>query len=133
MRSGTFVYKWNECSKMKNDPKNILNHSHKEVEQEKLLQYLNRNMTDAEQHEFEKEISEDPFAEDALEGLEQIEQKKELPFLTEQLNLHLKKEVTKRNKKRKSARGIPSQQWTYYAIVLILLIAVITYIVMKRL
>ena len=118
---------------MNNDLKNILSGLNKEVEQEKLLQYINRNMTDAEQHELEKSIADDPFAEDALDGLEQLKNKTELSSLTQQLNLQLKKEVNKRNKGRNKHKGIPSQQWTYYAILLILLIAIITYVVIKKL
>lgn len=118
---------------MKNDLKNILSGLNKDMEQEKLLQYINRNMTDAEQHEFEKNMADDPFAEDALEGLEQVQQKKELHSLSHQLNLQLKKEVNKRNKKKKKYNGIQLQQWTYYAILLVLLIAIITYVVIKKL
>lgn len=117
---------------MKNDLKNILSGLNKDVEQEKLLQYLNRNMTDAEQHEFEKNMADDPFAEDALEGLEQVQQKTKIDSLTQQLNLQLKNELKKRNKKKKRSYGIQSQQLTYYAILLILLIAIITYVVIKK-
>lgn len=118
---------------MNNDLKNILSGLNKEVEQEKLLRYLNRDMTDAEQHELEKNIADDPFAEDALDGLEQLKNKTELSSVTQQLNLHLKKEIHKRNKNRNKHKGIQSQQWTYYAILLIVLIAIITYVVIKKL
>ena len=118
---------------MNNDITNILPGLNKEVEQEKLLRYLNRNMTDAEQHEFEKSIADDPFAEDALDGLEHLKNRTEIPSLTQQLNFQLKKELKKRNKGRNKYKGIPSQQWTYYAILLILLIAIVTYVVIKKL
>ncbi len=116
---------------MKNDVTNIPDNSNKDAEQEKLLQYLNGEMSDAEQHEFEKSMQEDVFTEDALEGLEQFQHKKVLNSLAEQMNLQLKKEVVNRNRKRKRM-AIPSQQWTYYSIVLIILIAIITYMVIKK-
>ena len=70
---------------MSNDLKNILSNLNKDIEQEKLLDYLNKNLSAAEAHEVEKQMADDAFMNDAVEGLEQFKNKKNLTLLVEQL------------------------------------------------
>ena len=113
---------------MNNDLKNILTHLNKDIEQDKLLEYLNSHMSQEEKHAFEKELMDDQFADEALEGLDQVKDKAALSAFVEQMNSKLNKEL-KKKKKRKNLQLPPS---TYFAIIIILLIAIITYLVMKR-
>ncbi|MEP7165932.1 MAG: hypothetical protein ABI741_14615 [Ferruginibacter sp.] len=117
---------------MSDDLKDILSNLNKDIEQEKLLQYLNRNMSDAEQHDFEKQLNDDEFMNDAVEGLQALENKNKIAELVQQMNTDLKKQLEKK-KKRKEKRKIAEQPWVYYSIVLVLLLIIITYLVIKKL
>ena len=88
---------------MSDDLKNILSNLNKDIEQDKLLQYINRNLPDAEQHELEKQMNDDDFMNDAIEGLEQLKDKQEIPAYILQLNAGLAKQI-KKNKKRNDKR-----------------------------
>ncbi len=116
---------------MSNNLKDILSNLNKDIEQEKLLEYLNNELADADQHRVEEILNDDEFASDAMDGLEQFENKKELQNLVGQLNAGLKKELDKKKKKKRN-RKIPEQSWVYVAVVIILLICIITYMVVKR-
>lgn len=115
---------------MSDELKNILSNLNKDIEQDKLLQYINRNLPDAEQHELEKQLNDDDFMNDAIEGLEQLKDKQEIPAYIHQLNAGLAKQI-KKNKKRNDKRKLPSQFWTYISILLILLFIVTTYFILK--
>ena len=116
---------------MSDELKDILSNLNKDIEQEKLLQYLNRNMTDAEQHAFEKQMNDDAFMNDAVEGLEALENKNKIAGLVEQMNADLKKQLEKK-KKRKEKRKIIEQPWIYYSIVIVLLLLMIAFLVIKK-
>lgn len=116
---------------MSDDLKDILSNLNKDIEQEKLLQYLNRNMSDAEQHAFEKQMNDDEFMNDAVEGLQSIKDKNKIQDLVQQMDAGLKKQLKKR-KARKQKRILIHQPWIYYSIVLILLLLMIAYLVIKK-
>lgn len=112
--------------------KDILASLNNEVDQEKLLQYLSGQMPQQEQHELEKQLSEDPFLADAMEGLQSFKNSTEAELMVYQLNASLKKQLAKKEKRRKK-RSPGDQTYTYYAIVLLLLLAVIAYLVVRKL
>ena len=114
---------------MKNDYKNILNNLNKEIEPEKLLEYLDNHMTQQEKNEFEKSLIDDEFAGDAAEGLDQIKDKASISALVEKMNRNLNSELKRKNKNKQ----IQLSPTIYFAILLIFLIAIITYVVIKRL
>ncbi len=116
---------------MADELKDILSNLNKDIEQEKLLQYLNKSLPDAEQHAVERQMNEDAFINDAMEGLEQIKDKQHIPMLVHELNAGLKKQLEKK-KKRREKRQLKEQPWIYFAIILILLMLVITYLVIKK-
>ncbi len=111
--------------------KDILSNLNKDIEQEKLLEYLNRNLPDAEQHAFEKQMNEDEFMNDAVEGLQQVHNKKDLQGLVQQLNADLKKQLDKK-KKRKDKRKLKDQGWVYFTIILLLILFVVAYLIIKK-
>ena len=116
---------------MSNDLKNILSNLNKDIEQEKLLDYLNKNLSAAEAHEVEKQMADDAFMNDAVEGLEQFKNKKDLSLLVEQLNNDLKKQ-TEKKKLKKEKRKLRDQPWLYFTLVLLLILIVISYILVKK-
>lgn len=116
---------------MSDELKDILSNSNKEVEQEKLLDYLNKKLSAPEAHELEKQMADDEFMNDAVEGLEKFNNKKDLPLYIEQLNRDLKKQLDKK-KQRKEKRKLKEQPWLYFAIILILLLLGISYLLVKK-
>ena len=116
---------------MSNDLKDILSNLNKDIEQEKLLDYLNKKLSAADAHEVEKQMADDAFMNDAVEGLEQFKNKKNLTLLVEQLNNDLKKQTAKK-KLKKEKRKLRDQPWLYFTLVLLLLLVVIGYVLVKK-
>ena len=114
---------------MNNELKDILNNLNKDIEQEKLLEYLNNHMTPQEKHEFEKSLIDDEFADDAIEGLGQLKNKENLSAFVDQMNRNLNSEL-KRKKKKKQLQLSPT---IYFSILLILFIAIVTWLIISRL
>ena len=57
---------------MSDELKDILSNLNKDIEQQKLLDYLNKKLSAGESHELEKQMADDEFMNDAVEGLEEI-------------------------------------------------------------
>lgn len=117
---------------MNNDLKNILSNLNADIEQEKLLQYLNEHLDAAQSHEVEKHLNDDPFLSDAMEGLQLLKSKSKLTLTLQQLNTGLKQQIKKSKRKRVKTPNI-QQSWIYFAIILLLLLCVIAYLVIKKL
>ena len=116
---------------MSDDLKNILSNLNKEIEQEKLLDYLNKKLSAPEAHEVEKQMADDAFMNDAVEGLENFNNKKDLSRYVEQLNDNLKKHLDKK-KKRKEKQKLKEHPWLYFTIILLLILVIISFVLVKR-
>jgi hypothetical protein len=116
---------------MSEDLKDILSNLNPDIDQETLLRYLQGKLSSEEQHEVEKQLLDDDFNSDALEGLEQFQDKKDLNFLVEQLNRDLKKRTDKKKKFREKLR-LELNPWVIAAVVIILLLAIISYVIIHR-
>jgi anti-sigma factor RsiW len=116
---------------MSDDLKDILSNLNKDIEQEKLLDYLNKNLSADEAHEVEKQMADDEFMNDAVEGLENFKNKKDVSLMVQQLNSELKKQTAKK-KARKEKRRLKDQPWLYITIVILLLLIIIAYVVIKK-
>jgi hypothetical protein len=116
---------------MSDNLKDILSNLNKEIEQDKLLDYLNKNLSATDAHEIEKQMADDPFVNDAVEGLSTIKQKNIVTY-TEQLNQDLKNKLQQK-KNRNEKRKLKNEAWVSYAILLILLLCVLGYVVIKKL
>ena len=116
---------------MSNEIKNILSNLNKDSGQEKLLEYLNRQLDENANHDFERQMIDDPFLNDAVEGLDVIENKKDLTLLASELNQRLKKQIEKK-KQQKEKRKFTMDPATYVAIFTILLLIIIAFIVIKK-
>lgn len=115
---------------MSNDLKNILSNLNNDIEQDKLLEYLNRKLTAEEQHELEARLNDDPFMSDAMDGLSEIKGPDKISLMVYQLNKDLKSQLDK--KKKRKNRFITETPWLYYTVILLLLLAVIGYLVIKK-
>jgi len=117
---------------MSNNLKDILSNLNKDIEQDKLLEYLNNQLPQEEQHAVESSLNDDPFMSDALEGLAGMQDRAQLQPVLQQLNAQLNKQI-KKSKVRKHKRRIPEQSWIYFAVILMLVLLIFTYLVMKKL
>ena len=116
---------------MSDELKDILSNLNKEIEQEKLLDYLNKKLSATEAHEVEKQMAGDEFMNDAVEGLDDFRNKKDLSLYVEQLNQELKKQLDKK-KRKKEKRRLKEHPWIYFTIVLLLVLTVICYILIRK-
>ena len=116
---------------MSDNLKDILSNLNKDIEQEKLLDYLNKKLSAAEAHEVEKQMAEDEFMNDAVEGLENFKNKKDLSLLVDQLNNDLKKQTAKK-KKKKEKRKLRDQPWLYITIIILLGLIIISFVLIKK-
>lgn len=107
---------------MNTDTNNISPQGSNDADKLKLLHQINV--------ELNNEIfdDEDMFDDDAAEGLNQIPES-HVTSMVNKLNADLNRKI-KKNKKQK--RGIPSQQSIYIIIITILLLAVVAYLVIKK-
>lgn len=117
---------------MSDNLKDILNNLNSEVSQETLLQYLQKELTPAQEHEVERALSEDPFAAEALEGLQEMQDSDGLQKISESLEKTLYNKLKEKRKKRDAAND-DMQPWVIYAIIIILLLCVVAWAVIKRL
>ena len=117
---------------MSDELKDILSNLNHDIEQDKLLEYLNRRLSNEEQYLLEREMSSDDFMSDAIEGLEQIKDKEKVSLTISQLNAGLRKQLG-RVKKKKQKETVLHNSWIYYTIILLLLLAVLGYVVITKL
>ena len=116
---------------MSDDLKDILSNLNKDIEQDKLLDYLNKKLSASEAHDVEKQMANDDFMNDAVEGLEDFKNKKDLSLYVQQLNKDLKKQVLKK-KLKKERRRLHEQPWLYFTIALLLILVIISYVLVKK-
>ncbi len=107
------------------DVTNILN-PNEELNDDQLMRYLQGNLSDEERHAIEAKMLEDDFTNDAVEGLETLANKAQLPTYVEQLNRQLQKSIDTK-KQRKTKRKLADNSWIIIAISIILVLCVLGY------
>lgn len=116
---------------MSENLKDILSHLNPDIDQETLLLYLQGKLTAEQQHDIEKNMLDNDFTADALEGLQDFQNKKEISLLVEQLNRDLRNKTEKKKRLRKK-RELKLEPWLIITLVIILMIVVISYVVLHR-
>ena len=116
---------------MSENLKDILSNLNPDIDQETLLLYLQGKLSAEEQHRVEKQVLQNDFDTEAMEGLEKFKDQRKLRGLVEQLNLDLKKKTEKKKRFRKKLE-LRLDTWLIIAIVIILVLAVIGYLVVSR-
>jgi ABC-type bacteriocin/lantibiotic exporter with double-glycine peptidase domain len=116
---------------MSNDLLDILSNSNDKINNQKLIDYLNDNLSDKEKHEVEKWMSDNDMVNDAVEGLQHVKNKKNLQAYVEQLNKNLQNQLEQKKQQQKK-RKLKEYPWIYFAIVLILLLCIIGYIIIRK-
>lgn len=116
---------------MLNDLKNILSNLNKDINQEKLLEYLNSTLSKEEQHSLEMQMNDDPFISDAVDGLQHFEKDQQVSLIVHHLNEGLRKQLEKKKARRKTS--IQQQPWIYFALIILLILIVVAYVIIKKL
>ena len=117
---------------MQENLKNILNNEDTPLPPEKVMKSLQGELSEAESHELEMQLNNSDFDNDAIEGLESINDKKQINFIVEKLNNDLKKR-TREKKKRTEKLKLPDQSWMYISTLILLLLIVISFFIIKKL
>ena len=108
--------------------KDILTNRLTEIDQETLLLYLQGKLSADQQHKVEKELLENEFAAEALEGLQGITDKQKIAMLVDQLNRDLK-ERTRKKYRRKPVRTLGVDPILLLTLLIIILLIVVSYII----
>jgi len=116
---------------MNNDLLNILSNSNKDIDNQKLMDYLSGKLSDQEKHEVEMWMVDNEFENEALEGLQQMAGNKKLDGYVDQLNKELHQYISKK-KDRREKRRISNPFWVYFAIAFILIMIILAYVVITR-
>ena len=116
---------------MNRDLKDILSNSNKDIDNQRLMDYLTNQLSKGESHDVEKTMADDAFLNDAIEGLQKIENKKDVKEYLDQLNADLQKQTAK-IKTRKEKRKLKDQPYTYFTIILILVLLVLSFFVIRK-
>ena len=116
---------------MSDNLKDILSHLTTEIDQETLLLYLQDKLPAEKKHAVEKTLAENEFANDAMEGLQQFGDKKQIAYMVEMLNRDLKKRVEKKKQRREKLK-LKDQSWLYVAILIFILLIVLSYMIILR-
>jgi len=109
---------------------NILSNSNKDIDNQKLMDYLSGKLSADQKHDFEKSLIDSEMMNDAVEGLEKLKNT-DVSAVVKQLNKNLHKQLNKKRSK-KIKRGIKDLPWLYFTIVLVLIIILIGFIVIKK-
>jgi len=116
---------------MNDDLKDILSNLNPDVDQETLLRYLQGKLSEQEKHEVEKQIMDNDFEADALEGLQEFKNKKDISALVDHLNADLKKR-TEKKKRFKQKMKLKLDSNLIIAVVIILLLIFLSYFILHK-
>ena len=108
------------------DLKDILNQED-EPNNEELMKYLQGNASDQERFAIEKQMADDFFVNDAVEGLQHFKDPVQVHDYVQHLNRQLHKH-TSQQRVRKKKRKLKEQNWLVLAILAILLLCVTGYL-----
>jgi len=117
---------------MNKDWLNILSNSNKDIDNQQLMDYLSGKLSGEALHELERSMADNAFLNDAVEGLQQLKNKKDMETYVEQLNAAMLKNLDKK-KNRRLRRRLKDDPWIYLAIVLVLGFCIVAYFLITRL
>lgn len=116
---------------MNENLKDILSNLNPEVDQEMLLKYLQGKLSVQEQHELEKQMMGNDFNSDALEGLQEFQNKKNITDLVGQLNADLKRRTEKKRRFREKLK-LNLDSNLIVVIIIIFLLIILSYLILHK-
>lgn len=117
---------------MNHDLIKILSVGNKKIDNQKLMEYIAGNLSPKEKHEVELLMADSEFVNDAVEGLQQVDNKSDIGALVEQLNKDLQKKL-EHKKSRKEKKKLKDYSWIYFSIALILILITIAWFILYNL
>jgi anti-sigma factor RsiW len=113
---------------MHEDLLNILSDSNKDIDNQKLMDYISGKLSAEQKHEVEKWMIDNPFFNEAVEGLQNADAKK-VSANVEEINNSLRRYL--KLKKQKRQRNLfPVNMWTIVAVLFVLILAVVVYLIL---
>ena len=116
---------------MNSDLFNILSQS-KDIDPQKLLDYLQDKLSPEERHEIEKLLIDADFEGDAAEGLAEVKDKQQLPVVMNELNKQLVQKLSKRRKKSILKKPLPNILIPAVTTIIILLLIMMFYLWLRK-
>jgi hypothetical protein len=110
---------------------NILSEGNKDIDNQKLMDYLSGKLSAKEKQELEKLMADSEFMNDAIEGLQTIKDKNKLQAYVNQLNQELHNHLQNKKSRREKKR-IKEYPVIYFTIILVLLICIIGYLIIRQ-
>lgn len=117
---------------MHRDLTDILSNNGQPVSDRQLMDYLNGKLTDAERHELEKLMAADGMNDDALEGLELIENKQQIAQHHAEINKALGDKL-KQKKQTRQRRKLPQMQLSIIITAALLALALLVWFIVHQL
>ena len=118
---------------MNKDLLNILANSNKDIDNQQLMDYLSGKLSGEALHELERSMAGDEFLNDAVEGLQQVKNPRNMQSYVEELNAAMQKSLEKKKKRRQRLRNrLKDEPWTYLAIVVVVALCIVAYVVIRR-
>lgn len=100
----------------------------RKLPEDKLIAYLEGTLSPAEQHEVEQWLAEEGMESDALEGLKELKTE-ETKHTINKLNHNLRKTLMNKKRRRKPLK---TDQLAWIAIIIILMLAVVAFVVIRK-
>ena len=116
---------------MNKDWLKILSESNKDIDNQQLMDYLSGKLSGEALHDLERSMAENPLLNDAVEGLQQLKNKKNMQAYVDELNAAMLKNLDNK-KKRRLRRRLRDDPWTYLAIILVLTLCLIAFYVIRQ-
>ncbi|HVU94655.1 MAG TPA: hypothetical protein VHE34_05495 [Puia sp.] len=117
---------------MNKDLLNILANSNKDIDNQQLMDYLSGKLSGEALHELERSMADNEFLNDAVEGLQQVRNRKDMQSYVDQLNAAMQKTLGKK-KQRRLKRRLKEDPWGLIAVVLVIALCILGYIVIRKL
>src|SRR5687768_10692818 len=113
---------------MREELLNILSDSNKDIDNQKLMDYISGKLNAEQKHEVEKWMIDNPFFNEAVEGLQGADAGK-VSISVGEINAVLRKYL-KQKKARREKSFFPLNLWTLVAVLFVLVLAVLVYLVL---
>ncbi len=116
---------------MNKDILNILANSNKDIDNQQLMDYLNGKLSGESLHELERSMADNQFLNDAVEGLQQLRDKKDMQTYVDDLNASMQKSLEKK-KQRRLKRRLKDDPWQLVILVVVITLCIIAYLVIRK-
>ena len=110
---------------MNKDLINILSNSNKDIDNQKLMDYVAGKLSAEEAHEMEKLLLESDFTDDAAECLSMLDYKSRITRMVYELNNNLKHQLEEKKKRRDKRRLKDQPVWLLMLAVLVFLFLIV--------